>query len=114
MGLGILGAGHAHTPAQAMFWISISIGGLSAAAPVGWSVPALIAPGDSVGSVGGIMNLSNQISGIAAPVVTGFLVNGKQSFAGAFLVAASYLAVGIAAYILLLGEIRMIDLPREA
>jgi ACS family D-galactonate transporter-like MFS transporter len=111
MGLGILGAGHAHTPAQALFWITVSIAGLSAAAPVGWSVPALIAPGDTVGSVGGIMNLSNQISGIAAPIVTGFLVNGRQSFAAAFAVAAAYLAVGIGAYILLLGEIRMIELP---
>ena len=114
MGLGILGAGNAHTPAQAMFWVSVSIGGLSAAAPVGWSVPALIAPGDTVGSVGGIMNLSNQVSGIVAPIVTGFLVNGRQSFTGAFGVAAAYLAIGIAAYLLLLGEIRMIELPREA
>jgi MFS family permease len=111
LGLGILGAGNAHTPAQAMFWISVSIGGLSAAAPVGWSVPALIAPSESVGSVGGILNLSNQISGIVAPIVTGFLVNGRQSFSAAFGVAAAYLSVGIAAYILLLGEIRMIDLP---
>ena len=111
LGLGILGAGHAHTPAQALFWISISIGGLSAAAPVGWSVPALIAPGDTVGSIGAITNLSSQISGIVAPIVTGFLVNGKQSFAAAFGVAGAYLAVGIAAYVVLLGEIRMIELP---
>jgi ACS family D-galactonate transporter-like MFS transporter len=111
MGLGILGAARAHTPGQALFWISVSIGGLSAAAPVGWSVPALIAPGDSVGSVGGILNLSNQISGIAAPVITGFLVNGKQSFAAAFIVAGAYLVVGITSYIVLLGEIRTIDLP---
>ena len=114
MGLGILGAGNAHTPAQAMFWVSVSIGGLSAAAPVGWSVPALIAPGDTVGSVGGIMNLSNQVSGIVAPIVTGFLVNGRQSFTGAFGVAAAYLAIGIAAYLLLLGEIRMVELPGDA
>ena len=114
MGLGILGAGNAHSPAQAMFWVSVSIGGLSAAAPVGWSVPALIAPGDTVGSVGGIMNLSSQFSGIVAPVVTGFLVNGKQSFAAAFGVAAAYLAVGIAAYIFLLGEIHMVSMPKES
>ena len=112
LGLGIIAAGHAHTPAQALFWISVSIGGLSAAAPVGWTVPALIAPGDTVGSVGAITNLSNQISGIVAPVVTGFLVNGKQSFAAAFGVAGAYLAVGIAAYVFLLGEIRMIELPQ--
>ena len=111
MGLGILGAAHAHTSAQALFWISISLGGLSAAAPVGWSVPSLIAPGDSVGSVGGILNLSNQISGIVAPIVTGYLVNGRQSFAAAFMVAAAYLVVGIAGYIFLLGDIRRIAHP---
>jgi MFS transporter, ACS family, D-galactonate transporter len=114
MGLGILGGANAHTPGQALFWISVSIGGLSAAAPVGWSIPALIAPGDSVGSVGGIMNLSNQISGIAAAAVTGYLVNGKQSFAAAFTVAAVYLVIGICAYIFLLGEIKAIPLPAES
>jgi ACS family D-galactonate transporter-like MFS transporter len=109
MGLGILGGSHAHTPMQALFWISVSIGGLSAAAPVGWCVPSLIAPGDSVGSVSGILNLSNQLSGIAAAIVTGYLVNGRQSFAAAFAVAGAYLAVGITAYVLLLGKIEKIE-----
>jgi len=113
MGLGLLGAAHAHTPTHALFWLSVSIGGLSAAAPVGWSVPSLIAPGDSVGSVGGILNLSNQISGIAAPIITGFLVNGRQSFAAAFFVAAGYLILGIGAYIFLLGEIKTIPMPAD-
>ena len=104
-GLGILGAAHAHTPAQALVWISISIGGLAAAAPVGWSIPALIAPRSSVGRVGGILNFSNQISGILAPIVTGYMVARQHSFAGAFAVAAAYLVVGIASYVLLLGSI---------
>lgn len=111
MGLGILGAANAHTPTQALVWISISIGGLAAAAPVGWSIPSLIAPGDSVGMVGGILNLSNQISGIAAPIVTGYLINGHRSFESAFIVAAAYLVVGIGAYIFLLGDIHRIPLP---
>jgi len=114
LGLGILGAARAQTPAQALLWISVSIGGLSAAAPVGWSVPSLIAPGNSVGKLGGIMNFSNQISGIAAPFITGYLVNGRQSFAAAFFVAAAYLVIGVASYIFLLGEIREIPLPHEA
>jgi MFS family permease len=114
MGLGILGAAHAHTAVAALFWVSLSIGGLSAAAPVGWSVPSLIAPGDQVGSIGGILNLSNQISGIGAAIITGFLVNGRQSFAAAFAVAAAYLIVGITAYIVLLGKIETITLPAEA
>src|SRR5216683_741847 len=93
---------------RALIWISISIGGLSAAAPVGWSIPSLIAPRSSVGSVGGILNFSNQLSGIAAPIVTGYLVAARQSFAWAFGVAAIYLLIGIAAYIVLLGKIEPI------
>jgi ACS family D-galactonate transporter-like MFS transporter len=104
-GLGILGAAHPHGSLSALLWISLSIGGLSAAAPVGWSVPSLITPRSSVGSVGGIMNFSNQLSGIAAPILTGYIVQSLHSFAWAFAVAAAYLVVGIAAYIFLLGRI---------
>src|SRR5712691_8807202 len=72
LGLGILGTAHAHTPVTALFWISMSIGGLSAASPVGWSIPSLIAPRESVGTLGGILNLCNQLAGIAAPIATGY------------------------------------------
>lgn len=104
-GLGILGAAHAETAKQALLWISISIGGLSAAAPVGWSAPSLIASRKNVGRVGGIMNFSNQLSGIAAPIVTGYVYSASHSFAWAFGTAAIYLVVGIMAYIFLLGRI---------
>jgi len=107
-GLGILGAAHAHEPVQALVWISLSIGGLSAASPVGWSVPSLIAPRRSVGKVGGIMNFSNQLSGIAAPIITGYLVAARQSFVWAFRISAIYLLIGIAGYIFLLGRIEQI------
>ena len=104
-GLGIFGAAHAHSAQQALFWISVSIGGLSAASPVGWSIPSLIASRSNVGKVGGIVNFSNQLSGIAAPIVTGYLVSARHSFVWAFGVPALYLVIGIAAYAFLLGRI---------
>ena len=104
-GLGILGAALAHTAAQALVWISLSIGGLSAHAAVGWSLPSLIAGRKDVGKVGGIVNFSNQISGICAPIVTGYLVSALHSYAWVFGVSAIYLAVGICGYIILLGRI---------
>jgi len=104
-GLGIFGAAHAHSAQQALIWISVSIGGLSAASPVGWSIPSLITSRGNVVKVGGIVNFSNQLSGIAAPIVTGYLVSARQSFAWAFGVSAIYLAIGIAAYVFLLGRI---------
>ena len=104
-GLGIFGAAHAHSAQQALIWISLSIGGLSAASPVGWSIPSLIARRSNVGKVGGIVNFSNQLSGIAAPILTGYLVSARHSFVWAFAVPAIYLTLGIAAYAFLLGRI---------
>ena len=111
-GLGILGAANTHSPFTALIWISISIGGLSSAAPVGWSIPSLIAPRSSVGKVGGIINFSNQVSGISAPIITGYLVAARQSYAWAFAVSAAYLLIGIAGYIFLLGRIE--PMPSES
>jgi sugar phosphate permease len=107
-GMGILGAADAHTATRALVWISISLGGLAAAAPVGWSIPSIIAPRGSVGTVGGIVNFSNQLSGIAAPVVTGYIVAATQSYAWAFGISAIYLLIGIASYIFLLGRIEQV------
>lgn len=110
-GLGILGAAHVHTPVAALFWISMSIGGLSAASPVGWSIPSLIAPRESVGTLGGIMNFCNHLAGIAAPIVTGYVVKATNSFSGAFAVATVFLLIGIAGYVILLGRIEPIPEP---
>ena len=111
LGLGILGAAGATTPRAALAWITIAISGLSAAAPVGWSIPSLIAPLESVGTLGGIINFGNQLSAIVAPIVTGYVVSATHSFRGAFITAAVFLAIGILAYIFLLGRIESIPEP---
>ncbi len=112
-GLGILGAAHAHSASQALAWITLSLSGLAAAAPVAWSLPSFIARPPDVGKVGGVINFAGQISGIAASILTGYLVSALHSYAVAFAVAAAYLAVGIAAYILLLGSIELPPLASE-
>ncbi|MEQ1473351.1 MAG: MFS transporter [Candidatus Acidiferrum sp.] len=107
-GLGICGAAQASSPMAAIFWISISLGGLAAAAPVGWSIPSLIAPAGGVGRLGGILNFGNQLSAIVAPIFTGYVVSGTHSFAWAFVAASAFLLIGIAGYVLLLGRIEPI------
>jgi ACS family D-galactonate transporter-like MFS transporter len=111
LGLAILGAARARTPFEAVFWISIALGGLSAASPVGWSIPSLISPRESVGTLGGIMNFCTQLSAIAAPIVTGYIVAGTHSFFWAFTAAAAFLLVGIAGYLFLLGNMAPIPEP---
>lgn len=107
-GLGIFGAAQAGTAPAAIFWISISIGGLAAAAPVGWSIPSLIAPAGGVGRLGGILNFGNQLSAIVAPIFTGYVVSATHSFAWAFVAATVFLLIGVAGYVLLLGRIEPI------
>ena len=111
VGLAILGTAYAHTPVAVLFWISMSIGGLSAASPVGWSIPSLIAPRESVGTVGGILNFGNQLAGIAAPIATGYILRATNSYSLAFVAATVFLLVGIAGYVFLLGRIEPIPEP---
>ncbi|HEY1499581.1 MAG TPA: MFS transporter [Acidobacteriaceae bacterium] len=109
-GMGIFGARFAHTPAVAVTWISICMAGLGAMAPVGWSIPSLIAPRESVGRVGGIMNFATQIAAISAPVITGYFAR-AHNFGGSFALATVILGIGIAGYVLGLGKLRVIPEP---
>jgi MFS family permease len=111
LGLAVVGATRTADPRWAIFWISISLGGLAAAAPVGWSLPSLIAPVGGVGAVGGIMNFAVNAMGIAAPIVTGVIVKETHSFVGAFLAAAAILVVGVLAFLFLLGRIETLPPP---
>jgi len=111
LGLAIAGATTTSDPNVAIIWISIALGGLAFSAPIGWSIPALIAPKGSVGTVGAIMNFLNNVAGIAAPIITGYVIGGTNSFSTAFLIAAVVLVIGILSYVFLLGKIEPIPEP---
>lgn len=111
LGLCIAGAQYTRDPMVAIIWIGIAMGGLAAAAPVGWSIPSLIAPRNSVGRVGGILNFGNQVAGIISPIVTGALAGGQNDFGRAFLIAGIVLAFGGLSYIFLLGKIEQVPEP---
>ncbi|MDB5936433.1 MAG: transporter [Massilia sp.] len=113
-GLAVFGATRTTDPAWAIFWISIALGGLAAAAPVGWSIPSLIAPRGGAGTIGGIMNFANNLMGAAAPIVTGFIVGATNSFANAFFVAGVILVVGIVSFVFVLGRIEPIPDPHPS
>lgn len=114
LGLAIALATRTHDAVVATFWISVALAGLAASAPIGWSIPGLIAPRGSTGKVGAIMNFANNLMGIAAPTVTGIIVGKTHSFSAAFSTAAAFLIVGILSYVFLLGEIEPIAEPARA
>jgi ACS family D-galactonate transporter-like MFS transporter len=114
VGLAVFGATQTTNPVWAILWISLALSGLSAAAPVGWSIPSLIAPKGGTGTIGGIMNFANNMMGVVAPAVTGFVVGETQSFGNAFLIAGAVLAIGILSYVFILGKIEPIADPSQS
>ena len=111
LGLAVIGAPFTTDPRWAVVWISIALSGLAAAAPVGWSIPSLIAPRGGTATIGGVMNFFNNLMGVVAPITTGYIVAATQSFSAAFLAAAIVLVIGIAAYIFMLGRLDPIPEP---
>jgi sugar phosphate permease len=117
LGIAVIGAAFTTNPNVAIAWISVALGGLAFSAPIAWSIPSIIAPHGTVGTVGSIMNFLGNASGIAAPIVAGYIFDRTGSFLLNFLVAGGILVVGILCYLFLLGRIEQIEAPfatREA
>ena len=79
LGIAVIGAAFTTNANIAILWISIALGGLAFAAPIGWSIPGLIAPKGTVGTVGSIMNFFNNLAGIIAPIAAGFIFDSTGS-----------------------------------
>jgi sugar phosphate permease len=114
LGLAVFGATITTDPVWAIVWISVALSGLAAAAPVGWSIPSLIAPRGGTGTISGVMNFLNNMMGVVAPVTTGYIVGATGSFVGAFLTAGIVLVIGIVAYVFILGRLEPIADPPAA
>lgn len=108
MGLFVIGAGFTNNPNVAITFITIALAGLAFSAPVAWSIPSIIAPKGAVGKVGSLMNFTNNVMGIAAPIITGYIAGGTGSFATGFILAGVIILVGIVCYVALLGRVEEI------
>ena len=110
LGIAAIGAFFTTNVTVAVTWLTISLGGLAFAAPIAWSIPSLIAPTGTVGTVGGIMNFLGNVAGIVAPIVAGFVAD-RAGFATNFLITGAILVVGIFCFLFMLGRIEQIKAP---
>ena len=111
LGFAVIGAAYTTDIHVALFWLTLATAGIAFHAPVAWSMPGLIAPRNSTGQIGGIMNLFGNLGSFAAPVATGFIVQATGSFSTALITAALILIVGIISYVFVLGRIEPIPEP---
>jgi len=110
LGVAAIGATFTTNVNVAITWLTISLGGLAFATPIAWSIPSLIAPKGTVGSVGGIMNFLGNFAGIVAPIVAGIVAD-RIGFAPNFLITGAILIVGLCCFLILLGKIEQIQTP---
>ncbi|MBR8167996.1 MFS transporter [Burkholderia cenocepacia] len=105
MSLAVLGAATTTSLPAVLAYMSVSAAGMAITAPTASSIVALIAPDGAVGKLGGIVNCVANLIGMAAPVVTGLIVETTGSFAAAFEICGALVAVGIVCYLFVLGPI---------
>jgi MFS transporter, ACS family, D-galactonate transporter len=88
----------------------MSLAGLAFAAPIAWSIPSLIAPKGTVGSVGGSINFLGNFAGIIAPIAAGIVAD-RVGFAPNLLITGGILLVGLLCFLMPLGKIEQIQTP---
>lgn len=79
-------------------------------AALGWTLVSDIAPRGMLGLTGGIFNLAANLAGIVTPLVIGAIVAATGSFFYALAYVGGLAIVGALAYILVLGDVKRIEL----
>ncbi|SDI42293.1 MFS transporter, ACS family, D-galactonate transporter [Pseudomonas flavescens] len=80
---------------------------------LGWVVCSDVIPRHLIGTLGGFLNIFGNLSGIISPLVIGVILERTQSFQYAMLYMAAVALCGLLAYVLLVGRIEVIPLPRR-
>jgi nitrate/nitrite transporter NarK len=89
---------------MALFFAVISLAGLGLTTANYWALTHALMPRRSIGKVTGIQNCANNLSGIAAAVLTGWLKQTTGSYEAPMLAIVIFLLIGVAAYFTLARE----------
>lgn len=79
---------------------------------LGWAVVSDTVPREIAGLSGGLFSMFGNISSITTPIIIGYIIEGTGSFNGALLFVAANAAVAILSYLVIVGEIRPVELDR--
>jgi ACS family glucarate transporter-like MFS transporter len=77
---------------------------------LGWAVVSDVAPKEVAGLSGGLFNMFGNISSITTPIIIGYILAATASFNGALLFVGANSAVAILSYVVIVGEIKRLEL----
>jgi ACS family D-galactonate transporter-like MFS transporter len=90
--------GSAHV---ALFFSIFSLAGLGIATANYWALTQTVVPGATIGRIGGLQNMASNLAGVAAPILTGWLIQSTGSYEAPMQAIAVLLVIGAASYALL-------------
>lgn len=79
---------------------------------LGWAVVSDTSPKEIAGLSGGLFNTFGNVAAITTPIVIGHIVKDTGSFTGALIFVGANALVAIFCYLVLVGEIRRVELTR--
>ncbi|MBI3680587.1 MAG: MFS transporter [Acidobacteria bacterium] len=77
----------------------ISLSGLGLATANYWALTQTLMPGAAIGRIAGVQNCASNLSGIVAPLVTGWLKEVTGSYSAPLYAVGFFLLLGVAAYV---------------
>jgi MFS family permease len=86
------------SPTLAITFSIVSLTGLGLATANYWALTQSLMPGAAIGRIAGVQNFASNLSGIVAPVITGFLVSVTGNFEAPMQFITVLLFAGILAY----------------
>jgi len=103
----IIGANFVASPDAVIAFMALAFFG-NGMASIGWSMISHVAPRHLIGLTGGTFNCISNLSGIATPLVFGYLAQ-QGYIALGFVYVAIIAVMGALAYILVIGEVKRVE-----
>jgi MFS family permease len=96
----VFGAAAASAEA-ALFFAVFSLAGLGIATANYWALTQTVVPGGAIGRIGGLQNTASNLAGVAAPILTGWLIQTTGTYEAPMQAIAVLLVIGALSYALL-------------
>lgn len=77
----------------------VSLSGLGLATANYWALTQTLMPGAAIGRIAGIQNMASNMSGIVAPIMTGWLLSVTGSYLAPMFMVSALLLAGVLAYV---------------
>jgi sugar phosphate permease len=85
----------------ALFFAVFSLAGLGIATANYWALTQTVIPGGAIGRIGGLQNTASNLAGVAAPILTGWLIQTTGTYEAPMQAIAVFLVIGALSYALL-------------